>query len=76
MEKINKTVEECQVMHFNINFISRYEAGDHVAVYPSNDTELVEKLGSLLNVDLDAIISLKNTDGKVNITITVSKMLY
>ena len=45
-------------------------------MYPTNDIELVEKLGSLLNVDLDAIISLKNTDGKVNITITVSKMLY
>ena len=35
-----------------------------MAVYPTNDLELVEKLGSLLNVDLDAVISLKNTDGE------------
>ena len=35
-----------------------------MAVYPANDPELVEKLGSLLNVDLDTVISLNNTDGE------------
>lgn len=43
-------------------YLCRYEAGDHVAVYPKNDTELVEKLGALLNVDLDTVITLKNLD--------------
>ena len=40
----------------------RYEAGDHVAVYPTNDLELVESLATLLNVDLDEVISLNNVD--------------
>ncbi|XP_067144263.1 NADPH--cytochrome P450 reductase [Centruroides vittatus] len=40
----------------------RYDAGDHVAVYPTNDPSLVEKLGNLLNVDLNTIITLKNLD--------------
>ncbi|RWS02998.1 NADPH-cytochrome P450 reductase-like protein [Dinothrombium tinctorium] len=40
----------------------RYEAGDHVAVYPKNDTALVEKIGELLNVDLDTVITLNNLD--------------
>lgn len=44
--------------------VARYDAGDHVAVYPTNDPELVEKLGSLLDVDLDTVISLNNTDGE------------
>ena len=33
-----------------------------MALYPSNDSEIVEKLGKLLNTDLDQVISLKNTD--------------
>ena len=40
----------------------RYEAGDHVAVYPTNDHELVVKLGNLLGVNLDDVISLNNID--------------
>ena len=44
--------------------IPRYEAGDHVAVYPTNDPELVEKLGQMLQVDLDTVISLNNNDGE------------
>lgn len=41
----------------------RYDAGDHVAVYPVNDSTLVDKIGQLLGVDLDAIFSLVNIDG-------------
>lgn len=40
----------------------RYEAGDHLAVYPVNDTDLVERLGKLCNADLDTVFSLINTD--------------
>lgn len=40
----------------------RYDAGDHVAMYPINDKDLVEKLGLLCNADLDLVFSLINTD--------------
>lgn len=40
----------------------RYDTGDHVAVYPTNDSALVEKIGKLLDVDLDTVFSLKNLD--------------
>ncbi|XP_053950395.1 NADPH--cytochrome P450 reductase isoform X1 [Anastrepha ludens] len=40
----------------------RYDAGDHVAMYPINDSELVEKLGKLCNADLNTVFSLINTD--------------
>ncbi|XP_015749750.1 PREDICTED: NADPH--cytochrome P450 reductase-like [Acropora digitifera] len=52
-------------MHIELDITGskiKYEAGDHVGVYATNDPELVEKLGSILNVDLDTVISLKNTD--------------
>lgn len=42
----------------------RYEAGDHVAVYPVNDPSIVERLGNLLEVDLGITFSLTNVDGK------------
>ena len=40
----------------------RYEAGDHVAVYPTNDIDLVSSIGKVLNVDLDIVITLENVD--------------
>ncbi|XP_054721254.1 NADPH--cytochrome P450 reductase-like [Uloborus diversus] len=40
----------------------RYDAGDHVAIYPTNKTELVEKIGRILDVDLDTVFSLNNLD--------------
>lgn len=40
----------------------KYEAGDHVAIYPSNDSELVDRIGELLNVDLDQAFSLVNIE--------------
>jgi len=42
----------------------RYDAGDHVAIYPVNDAEQVVKLGKLLDADLETIVTLTNTDGK------------
>lgn len=38
--------------------------GDHAAIYPENSKELVNRVGELLNVNLDAIITLTNTDGE------------
>lgn len=39
-----------------------YEAGDHLAIYPQNDTSLVNRIGELLNVNLDTVITLRNVD--------------
>ncbi|KHJ42460.1 FAD binding domain protein [Trichuris suis] len=40
----------------------RYEAGDHLAVYPRNDPVLVDKFSELLGVDLDSVIALTSID--------------
>ena len=37
----------------------RYEAGDHVAIYPTNDEKLVNKIAELLNIDLDTVFTMK-----------------
>ena len=47
--------------------LCRYTAGDHVAIYPENDITLVERIGELLEADLDQIFSLVNKDGEYNI---------
>ncbi|KAH8040982.1 hypothetical protein HPB51_013382 [Rhipicephalus microplus] len=52
-------------MHIEISIAGskmRYDAGDHVAVYPMNDIAIVENLGQMLKVDLDTVITLKNLD--------------
>jgi len=41
----------------------RYETGDHLAVYPVNNAELVNKIGEQCEVNLDTIVTLTNTDG-------------
>lgn len=43
----------------------RYETGDHLAVYPVNNADLVKKIGEQCGVDLDTIITLTNTDGEL-----------
>jgi NADPH-ferrihemoprotein reductase len=53
----------CKHVEFDISGSRlRYEAGDHVAVYASNDKELVEKFGTILNVDLNTVFTLTNVD--------------
>lgn len=52
-------------MHIELNIEGskmRYDAGDHVAMYPINDKDLVERLGKLCQADLDTVFSLINTD--------------
>ena len=43
-----------------------YETGDHVAIYPINNPDTVEKIGQRLGVDLDEVFSLTNVDGMRN----------
>lgn len=45
----------------------RYETGDHLAVYPVNNTELVNKIGEKCGINLDTVFTLTNTDGKLKI---------
>ncbi|XP_044733149.1 NADPH--cytochrome P450 reductase isoform X2 [Chrysoperla carnea] len=53
----------CMHIEFDIEGSKiRYESGDHLAVYPVNDTELVNKIGKMCNADLDTIFTLTNTD--------------
>ncbi|VDK82377.1 unnamed protein product [Litomosoides sigmodontis] len=53
----------CRHIEFIINETRmRYEVGDHLGVFPTNDPVLVEELGRLLNVDLDLRFSLVNLD--------------
>ncbi|XP_015598428.1 NADPH--cytochrome P450 reductase isoform X2 [Cephus cinctus] len=53
----------CMHIEFDIEGSTmRYEAGDHLAVYPVNNSELVNKIGEVCQVDLDTVITLTNTD--------------
>lgn len=52
-------------MHIEVNIEGsriRYDSGDHVAVYPTNNTDLVDRLGELLGVDLDTVFTMINLD--------------
>lgn len=51
---------------------ARYESGDHVAVYPANDSSLVNQIGEILGMDLDTIMSLNNLDGEYGSPLSVS----
>jgi len=54
-----------QCLHIELDISNsrlRYEAGDHVAVYPSNESEIVNRIGELLQVDLDSVFSLINIE--------------
>lgn len=52
-------------MHIELNIDGskmRYDAGDHVAMYPINDKDLVDRLGKLCDANLDTVFALINTD--------------
>ncbi|KAK0415662.1 hypothetical protein QR680_012048 [Steinernema hermaphroditum] len=40
----------------------RYETGDHLAVFPTNDSQLVDKILALLDCNVDDVFTLINTD--------------
>ncbi|KAL1260133.1 hypothetical protein QQF64_007960 [Cirrhinus molitorella] len=66
--KLNKAGDR-HLMHLELDITGskiRYESGDHVAVYPINDSVIVNRIGDLLGVDLDAVISLNNLDEESN----------
>ncbi|XP_060612712.1 NADPH--cytochrome P450 reductase isoform X1 [Anolis sagrei] len=66
--KLNQGGER-HLMHLEVDITGskiRYESGDHVAVYPCNDTSLVNQLGEILGADLDTVISLNNLDEESN----------
>ncbi|XP_051891119.1 NADPH--cytochrome P450 reductase-like [Pristis pectinata] len=62
--KLNKGGER-HLMHLELDISGskiRYESGDHVAVFPTNDSTIVSEIGKILNSDLDTVFSLKNLD--------------
>uniref|UniRef100_A0A0K8RSJ7 NADPH--cytochrome P450 reductase n=1 Tax=Crotalus horridus TaxID=35024 RepID=A0A0K8RSJ7_CROHD len=66
--KLNQGGER-HLMHHELDITGskiRYESGDHIAVYPANDTSLVNQLGEILSADLDTVISLNNLDEESN----------
>uniref|UniRef100_A0A8D0GNL2 NADPH--hemoprotein reductase n=1 Tax=Sphenodon punctatus TaxID=8508 RepID=A0A8D0GNL2_SPHPU len=66
--KLNQGGER-HLMHLELSIASskiRYESGDHIAVYPANDTLLVNQLGEILGADLEIIMSLNNLDEESN----------
>ncbi|KAJ8368749.1 hypothetical protein SKAU_G00087770 [Synaphobranchus kaupii] len=66
--KLNKGGSR-HLMHLELDITGskiRYEAGDHVAVYPTNDAAIVNQIGHILDVDLETIISLNNLDEESN----------
>jgi len=67
--KVNRNLHSEQsdryCMHLEIGLEEsriRYEAGDHVAIYPTNDLQLVSKIGQLLDIDLDTVFTMKALD--------------
>jgi len=40
----------------------RYDAGDHIAVYPTNNKVLVDRLASLLDIQMDQVFTMNNVD--------------
>ncbi|KAF3814007.1 hypothetical protein GH733_018039 [Mirounga leonina] len=64
--KLNQGTER-HFMHLELDISGsklRYESGDHVAIYPANDSTLVSQLGEILGADLDVVMSLNNLDGE------------
>jgi len=66
-------------MHIEFNIEDskiRYETGDHLAVYPVNNEQLVNKIGEQCDTNLDTIFTLTNTDGELFILMSFTFSLY
>ncbi|CAG9817113.1 unnamed protein product [Phaedon cochleariae] len=64
---LNNSDRSCLHIEFDIKGSKmRYDSGDHIAVYPTNDSELVEKIGKLCAKNLDTIFTLINNDEESN----------
>ena len=57
------TAVSCDPLLSRVILHCRYTAGDHIAIYPENDVELVDRIAELLEVNLDQVFSLVNKDG-------------
>lgn len=55
----------CRHIEINIGNNIKYEAGDHLGVYPENSSLLVDQLGKRLNEDLDQVIALVPVDSSL-----------
>lgn len=54
----------CRHIEFNVDSQRlRYEAGDHLGIFPTNNSELVEKIGKILDVNLETVFKLIDIDG-------------
>ena len=64
MKVCEATISDVQltIIYLFLGSRIRYDAGDHVAVYPINDTVLVNKIGNLLDINLDQVFTLINLD--------------
>ncbi|VDD89446.1 unnamed protein product [Enterobius vermicularis] len=56
-----RSSRSCRHIEIQVDPRLRYEAGDHLGVFPSNDSELVEELGSLLNADMEQAFRLHSS---------------
>jgi NADPH-ferrihemoprotein reductase len=76
----------CRHIEFKIdNTRVRYEAGDHLGIFPTNDSSLVNKIGKLLDVNLETVFKLINLDSKffwetlvtfINFQLTVLNVIH
>lgn len=61
--ELYKADRSCMHIEFDLKGeIVGYKTGDHLVVFPENDSEIVEQLAGLLNIDLDEIITMKCID--------------
>ena len=59
---------ERSCMHVELDIAGsrlNYVAGDHLAIFPTNDPLLVERVGELLDIDLGTVVTLTSTDGRL-----------
>lgn len=61
----NDSERSCRHIEIDIGNNLKYEAGDHLGVYPENSSTLVTQLAHRLNEDLDQVIALIPVDSSL-----------